>query len=64
MKLTTKYRKCSELIEADYNPRQLTEKQHDDLKASIEKFGVVDPLIVNMHEGRENVIIEAASVKP
>ena len=42
---------------ADYNPRQLSKKQHADLKISLEKFGFVDPIIINKHKGRENVII-------
>jgi len=32
---------------ADYNPRRLTTKQYNDLKSSLEKFGLVDPIIVN-----------------
>jgi len=32
---------------AEYNPRQITKKQFEDLKASIDKFGLVDPIIIN-----------------
>ena len=32
---------------AKYNPRQITTKQYKDLKDSITKFGLVDPIIVN-----------------
>lgn len=39
--------KLSELKPAEYNPRQITKKQVKDLKDSIEKFGIVDPLIIN-----------------
>ena len=35
--------KISELKQAEYNPRRLTKKQYEDLKASLEKFGLVDP---------------------
>jgi len=49
--------KISELKSAEYNPREMTETQHKDLKDSIKKFGMVDPIIVNKHEGRENIII-------
>lgn len=35
----------------------MTTEQHDHLKESMERFGLVDPLIVNSFEGRENVII-------
>ncbi len=46
-----------ELKLADYNPRNITEKQIEDLKASIQKFGVVDPVLVNSHPDRKNIII-------
>jgi DNA modification methylase len=49
--------KVSELKPADYNPRKLTKEQHAHLKESMEKFGLVDPIIVNRHAGRENVVI-------
>lgn len=42
---------------ADYNPRQMTEKQAKDLTESIRLFGLVDPIIVNSHKGRQNVVI-------
>ena len=45
-------KKISELQPADYNPRQATEKQFKELKASIEKFGFVDPVIVNKRNNR------------
>jgi len=38
--------KVSDLIFAEYNPRELTKDQHQDLKDSITRFGFVDPLIV------------------
>ena len=50
-------RKISELNEADYNPRQLTDKQHKDLKDSLEMFWFVDPILVNMNAKRKNVVI-------
>lgn len=49
--------KIKDLKPAEYNPRQMTAEQHDNLKKSIEEFGFVDPLIVNKHKGRENVVI-------
>ena len=42
---------------ADYNPRQLSKEQFNNLKKSIEKFGFVDPVIVNKNSERKNVII-------
>lgn len=46
-----------DLQPASYNPRKLTEDQHRHLKESISKFGMVDPLIVNSHPGRENIVV-------
>ena len=48
---------CSELIGAEYNPRELTEKQHKDLTDSLKRFGIVDPVLVNVHPDRENIIV-------
>ena len=39
--------KMSELNPAEYNPRRMTNKQYEDLKNSLEKFGLVDPIIIN-----------------
>ena len=45
------------LIPAIYNPRQMTEKQAADLEESIKRFGLCDPIIVNAHPDRLNVVI-------
>ena len=37
----------NKLKPAIYNPRQISTKQYNDLKKSIEKFDLVDPIIVN-----------------
>lgn len=42
---------------SEYNPRAMTEKEAKDLEASLEKFGMVEPIIVNKAKGRENIII-------
>jgi ParB-like chromosome segregation protein Spo0J len=55
MKLTTK--KISELIPAEYNPRQLTKSQYKHLKESLKKFGMVDPVIINKNKDRKNIVI-------
>jgi len=47
----------NELKPAEYNPRKMTEKQERDLTVSIEKFGLIDPIIVNSYEGRGNIVI-------
>lgn len=46
-----------QLKPAEYNPRFMTEKQAKELEKSIKEFGLVDPLIVNRHKGRENIVI-------
>jgi len=46
-----------DLIKADYNPRKWDEKALNDLKASIKKFSLVDPIIINSAENRKNVVI-------
>ncbi len=40
-------RKISDLIPAEYNPRQLTEKQAKDLDTSLTRFNLADPIIIN-----------------
>jgi DNA modification methylase len=37
----------NKLKAATYNPRQISTKQYKDLKESISKFGLVDPIIIN-----------------
>tara|TARA_R110000824_G_scaffold397598_1_gene600639 strand:- start:251 stop:742 length:492 start_codon:yes stop_codon:yes gene_type:complete len=37
----------NKLKPAAYNPRQISTKQYKDLKQSMEKFGLVDPIIIN-----------------
>lgn len=46
-------RKIKDLIPYEHNPRQITKKQVKDLQASLDRFGVADPLIINT----DNVII-------
>ena len=42
-----------DLKPATYNPRQISTKQYKDLKVSIKKFGLVDPIIIN----KDNTVI-------
>ena len=49
--------KIEELKPAEYNPRALTEKEAKDLKESILRFGMVEPIVVNGAKDRKNVII-------
>ena len=44
-------RKISELNPAPYNPRKSDVTQEANLKASLEKFGVVEPIIFNKRSG-------------
>ncbi len=46
-----------DLSPALYNPRKWSKEAISQLKESITKFGLVDPIIVNKHKGRENIII-------
>lgn len=55
--MKTVYHSTNSLEFAEYNPRQLTESQYKDLKESMEKFGFVDPIIINVNTDRKNVII-------
>ena len=56
-KMKIKNRKISELIFAEYNPRTLKEPAYKALKDSLTRFGIVDPIIVNVNKERENIII-------
>jgi len=49
--------KIDDLVPAEYNPRKLSDKQKEDLKASLEEFGFDIPVAVNQHKDRKNVII-------
>ena len=55
MKIVTK--KIGDLIEAEYNPRQLTKEQFQQITDSIKRFGIVDPIIVNKNKQRKNIIV-------
>jgi DNA modification methylase len=55
--LQTVYVNIDELIKADYNPRTWDEKALNDLKTSIKKFGLVDPVIANNAKNRKNIVI-------
>ena len=44
-------KQIADLIPAPYNPRQSTAKQEKHLKESLEKFGLVEPIIFNKQTG-------------
>lgn len=50
-------RKISELKPSEYNPRKITDKELEDLKTSIKKFGIQEPAIININPDRKNIII-------
>tara|TARA_Y100000593_G_scaffold1681_1_gene3387 strand:+ start:456 stop:1046 length:591 start_codon:yes stop_codon:yes gene_type:complete len=54
-KITQK--KIDNLIFAEYNPRQLSDEQYKQLKDSISRFGLIDPIIVNKNKDRKGIII-------
>lgn len=55
MKVTL--RSIDQLTPADYNPRKLSDTQFQQIQESLETFGFVDPIIVNVHPEREGVIV-------
>lgn len=56
-KLKIEYVPTSELKKADYNPRVWTKEQSVQLKESIKKYGLVDPLLLNSAPNRKNIVI-------
>lgn len=61
MQITKSHKIVNKNIEdlkyAEYNPRQLSKDQFKHLKDSLDRFGFVDPVIVNKNPDRENIII-------
>ncbi len=55
--LAIRYIPISELSPSSYNPRKWNELAISQLKTSIQKFGLVDAIIVNSAPQRKNVII-------
>lgn len=56
-KIKVEYVDINLLSPSDYNPRKWSEEQKEKLKESIQKFGNVDPIIVNSHKDRKNIVI-------
>jgi ParB-like chromosome segregation protein Spo0J len=57
--------KLKDLKPADYNPRTITESQAEKLKNNLDKFGLVDPIIINLKNNhiigghqRYNILIQ------
>ena len=49
--------KIKDIIHAEYNPRRLTDEQEKHLTDSLSRFGFVDPVIINKHPERENILV-------
>jgi DNA modification methylase len=56
-KLHIQYVPVSSLHASDYNPRKWDEDAKSQLKESISRFGVVDPILVNNAPERNNIVI-------
>lgn len=51
------YVAVTDLKPSEYNPRKHTKEQAEQLKESINRFGLVDPIICNSFSERKNVVI-------
>ncbi len=51
------YKDINSLIAAEYNPRQLKKEQYQNIKDSLQRFGFVDPVIINKNKDRKNIVI-------
>ena len=56
-KLSITYVPINSLHHAEYNPRLYEEEQKKPVRESVQKHGLVDPLVVNSAPGREGVIV-------
>ena len=56
-KIETVLVKVTDLIPSEYNPRKWGKDQVEQLKESIKRFGIVDPIIANSADDRRNVVI-------
>ena len=55
--LKIKYVPVDELKNYEKNPRYWSDSAKEDLRKSISKYGLVDPILCNSAKGRENVIL-------
>jgi DNA modification methylase len=51
------YVPVTELISPEYNPRSWSEENTEELKESIRRYGIVDPILVNSSQERNNIVI-------
>lgn len=57
MQINITYVPIESLRPSEYNPRKWDEEAKTNLKESIKRFDVVDPLLVNGSEARKNILI-------
>lgn len=55
--IKVEYVPVNQLKDCGYNPRKWDDQAVRNLTESIERFGMIDPIIVNSAPGRENIII-------
>lgn len=55
--LAVVYVPVDQLINPDYNPRSWSEQNTEELKESIRRYGVVDPILANSADERKNIVI-------
>jgi len=55
--LKVEYVSPASLKPCEYNPRKWSKEDADNLKESIKRFGICDPLLVNSAPGRKNIVI-------
>ena len=56
-KLSIQQVKIGDLKPSEYNPRSWNEDTTEQLKESIKRFGLVDPILVNGSDQRKNIVI-------
>ena len=44
--------KLEEIVPASYNPRKISEREYNNLGNSLDEFGLVDPIIINLKNNR------------
>ena len=55
--IKVEYVAAKDLKFADYNPRKLDDDTLAEIKKSVERFGLVDPIIANSAAERKNIVI-------
>lgn len=46
-----------QLNPAEYNPRKLNEEQFNNIKLSLQRYGFVNPIVVNSNPSRHNIVV-------